>query len=331
MVWFITVLRALAACLITNSHYTGVYPSDFLANGGLLGDVIFFAVSGWCLYNVKASFPRWYGKRVVRCYVPVILITAVYMILGFYSFDAHSAVWWYIYPTYYHFIATIIILYIPFYIFMKVDWLKQRIPFLMLLIAGAYIIWYLLGYDKSYYHIDVVEEPMIRFLFMESMLLGALLRQRDEKIRNRLSWTTVIATIVLFVLYFASKILYSRIPALAPFQIMNQLMIFALLYFVLRLLAGMDGVLSRLPGWIRKGIDILAKITLEIYVVQYYLIDSLRNVLPFPLNWICLTAAILCSAAVLHYISHWIIRSIELLATKIMAVAKKKKGINTNT
>jgi len=66
MIFFITVLRALAACLITNSHYTGIYPSDIIANGGLIGDIIFFAVSGYCLYNVKENFIKWYGKRIIR-------------------------------------------------------------------------------------------------------------------------------------------------------------------------------------------------------------------------------------------------------------------------
>ncbi len=46
MIFFITFLRALATCLITNSQYTGVYPTDIIANGGLLGDILFFAVSG---------------------------------------------------------------------------------------------------------------------------------------------------------------------------------------------------------------------------------------------------------------------------------------------
>lgn len=41
MVLYITFLKALAACLITNAHYTGIYPTDLIANGGLLGDVFF--------------------------------------------------------------------------------------------------------------------------------------------------------------------------------------------------------------------------------------------------------------------------------------------------
>ena len=82
MIFFITVLRALAACLITNAHYTGIYPIEIIANGGLIGDVLFFAVSGYCLYNVKyelspKGFALWYGKRLWRVYPPVILMTFI--------------------------------------------------------------------------------------------------------------------------------------------------------------------------------------------------------------------------------------------------------------
>ena len=58
MVLYITLLRALSAMIITNAHYTGIYPTDLIANGGLLGDVIFFAVSGFCLANIRLNFGR---------------------------------------------------------------------------------------------------------------------------------------------------------------------------------------------------------------------------------------------------------------------------------
>lgn len=99
MVLFITVLRALAACLITNAHYTGVYPTDLIANGGLLGDVLFFAISGYCLFNVKKSFPAWYGKRLVRVYPPVLIATAIYFLIGSYTFAENNLLWWFLYPT----------------------------------------------------------------------------------------------------------------------------------------------------------------------------------------------------------------------------------------
>ena len=151
--FFITVLRALAACLITNAHYTGIYPNDIIANGGLLGDVLFFAVSGYCLCNVSSSFFGWYKKRIWRIYLPVWVGTAVLLALGGYVFETMSFAEWFIYPTYYHFVASIILLYIPFYIIMRVDFFKNHLQSVMIGIAITMLLAYVFVYDKSYYHL----------------------------------------------------------------------------------------------------------------------------------------------------------------------------------
>lgn len=139
MTFFITVLRALAACLITNSHYTGVYPTDLIANGGLFGNVIFFAVSGFCLVNIKESFPKWYAKRLVRLLPATWLMTAIYGIVGLFRIELSlkgifSA---FIFPSCYYFISSILVLYIPFYFIMKYDKLKLHIPQISLAIASV--------------------------------------------------------------------------------------------------------------------------------------------------------------------------------------------------
>lgn len=315
MVFYITVLKALAACLITNAHYTGIYPTDLIANGGLIGDVIFFAVSGYCLSNIKMNFPRWYGKRLIRCYLPVILATAVYMLLGAYSLGEHPFLWWYGYPTYYHFIASIVVLYIPFYIIMSIPKLKENLPWVMAAIGAVYLLVYLFFYDRSYYHIDAVREPMIRFLFMESMLLGAYFKQKDAHYRNRFSGWHVVALVASFVLYFVSKFAFSSGgPVLCHLQIINQVWILVLLYFTLRVFSGLDTRLANMPKWVKGVIGYIATLTLEIYVVQYVLIDWIRPLFGFPLNWIVLTASILAAAVVLHYVCKLILWPFE--ATK---------------
>ena len=317
MVFYITVLKALAACLITNAHYTGIYPTDLIANGGLIGDIVFFAVSGYCLSNIKMRFPRWYGKRLVRCYLPVILATAVYMLLGAYSLADQSFLWWYGYPTYYHFVASIVVLYIPFYIVMAIPKCKANIPLIMAAIGAVYLLVYIFFYDKSYYHIDTVREPMIRFLFMESMLLGAYFKQKDEYYRNRFSFWHIVALLALFVLYFVSKFAFAKGgPELSNLQIINQVLIFVLLYFMLRVFSGLDARLGRMPNGIKKAIGYIATITLEIYVVQYVLIDWIRPLFGFPLNWLALTAAIFAAAVVLHYVCKLILWPFEKVERK---------------
>lgn len=56
---FIFLLRILALILITDFYYEAIYPVSAIANGGFLGVVVFFAISGFCLYPVKQAFPKW--------------------------------------------------------------------------------------------------------------------------------------------------------------------------------------------------------------------------------------------------------------------------------
>lgn len=318
MVFFITFLRAIAACLITNAHYTGIYPTDLIANGGLIGDVIFFAVSGYCLYDVKDSFVHWYSKRLLRCYLPVIIITIVYMALGFYSLSQHSIFWWYCYPTYYHFVASIIVLYVPFYFIMRTDVLKKRIPLIMILLLVLCMAIYISPlYDKSYYHIDNVREPIIRILFMESMLLGAYFKQHFKEITQGLKITKIFGMIITFILYFASKMLFSKVNNISNYQILNWFTIFALLYFVFLFFAGLENKLVKFPKWLKTIINYLATITLEIYVVQYVIIDIIRKRLSFPINWIVLTVSILIAATILHFLCKYLLEGIDFMVTKI--------------
>lgn len=43
---FINLLRVLAAICIPNSHFANAWPVSGIASGGMLADVLFFAISG---------------------------------------------------------------------------------------------------------------------------------------------------------------------------------------------------------------------------------------------------------------------------------------------
>ena len=320
MFFFITCLRALAACLITNTHYGSVYPSSSMAVGGLLGDVIFFAVSGFCLFNVKFNFFKWYGKRLYRIYPSVIIITVIYFCFGFYTFcEGKSFFWWFVYPTNFHFIASIIFLYIPFYIVSKIKFTRNHLWLVMGCVAVIYLIIYIFFYDKSFYRVDFVDEPMIRFIFFESMLLGAWFRNNIGKFQNKFSWLSVAMLIVSSIAYFGTKIFFSKFGLLLAFQCLNQLTLFVLLFSLLWLFTGIDQLLEKLPKTIKKVIDFISKLTLEIYLVQSVLI-RLISPIGFPWNFIAVTASIIIAA----YLLHLICKGFYFLCDKSVKLLKNK-------
>lgn len=324
MFQFIVYLRAICAMIITNAHYEDIYPVSIIANGGLLGDVLFFAISGYCIYNIKDNFIKWYGKRIQRIYPAVWIITVVYLVLGFYHAGSGKELFeLLIYPTYYHFVASIMVLYIIYYviIFMLKRFGRNRSRLLklyMVVVFGIYVLIYLINYDKSYYHIDSVYEPLIRFLFFESMLLGAWFREKSTIITAKIRKSDWIGTIVLFGIYFASKLMFSRYELLAPYQILNQIVLFGLLFYIFRLFAGMEQYYEKLPKVVGIIANNVSGITLEIYLVQYALIPRL-NILGFPVNFILVTMGIWITAMILNKLSSSVINGIS------NAVRRKEK------
>lgn len=73
---------------------------------------------------------------------------------------------------------------------------------------------YCLTFDKSWYHIDVVEEHFIRFLFFGAMLIGAHIREktqdRDTQKLEQNIWKNSGICIVSVILYFAVRLAVPR-------------------------------------------------------------------------------------------------------------------------
>ena len=314
---FIVLMRALATIVITNSHYTGVYPTDLIANGGLLGDVLFFAVSGFCLANTTGNFGRWYMRRFVRVYVPSWLMTLIYMALGAYVVTGmQDIVNFFVWPTHWHFVASIIILYIPsFFVSKHVEMNRRNYGRMALGLFVMQVILYLTVYDTSYYHIDKVREPMIEFLFFQSMLLGLHYRWRcnNEDILSRpISKKLIGGGTALAVIYFASKLAFVKYEALSAFQLLNQMVLWLLLYVLFQIFMGMEETLKTYAdSKVWKGVKFIADRTLEIYLVQYVILDYMK-IGPFPLNWLLLTTTIICSAVCLRWLSQQIIKRIKI-------------------
>ena len=295
-----------------------IYPSDIIANGGLLGDVIFFSVSGFCLSNPKMPFKQWYPKRLWRIYAVVWIATLFYVIVGAWSVNNFvDVVKWFIHPTKYHFIASISLLYIPLYYVTKYMKLNLRNwAFLSIGLLATQLIIYLSVYDTSYYHIDNVRQPMIEFLFFQSMLMGLFFRENlcieSLTVKNSgLLWITLCAFLMV---YFGSKMLFVKQACLSDYQLLNQVILLCCLFVLFLCVNTLEDRLYKIADtkfW--KVVVFLSDRTLEIYCVQYVIIDVVRSWgLAFPLNWVVLTSLILIAATTLHWVSQKVISFVRI-------------------
>jgi len=323
MYYFINYFRAIATVLITNSHYAGIWPIADLAAGGLLGNILFFAASGFCLYNVRESFPKWYLKRILRIYPVMIFFTLLTVLVGDYSLSSgEDAVRLFLFPTNYIFLVWLMLLYVAYYL---VAWLRKHFDktteAVFLGVALVWIAVYFTCIDKSVYCIDDVGQPFILFLYFLSMLAGALFKKYAEKFKEtrRLNVVLLFASLIV---YFGSKIAFSKIQVIVFLQILNQISILAVLYFMFAVFMGLEEKLKKAPAWLNKSVGFIASITLHIYIVQFVVIRRLEGLI-FPLNFVATTAMILLLAAVLYFAEYFVRKG-------ILCLIDKTKRINNN-
>lgn len=315
---FINLLRVLAAICITNSHFANVWPISGIASGGMLGDVLFFAVSGYCLYHSDfrlCDFGRWYIKRIKRIYITVILI--VFLTCCFSGFPTTAEGWirTFIYPTQYHFIASIMVLYIVYYIWMN---LLKRWRVQVWISGAVFVICtvciYVLIFDTNWYHIDVVEDHFIRLLFFAAMLLGAYFReaeQRNKKFADDRVGITGVLSIVSVIIYFGVRMAVPRFE-LYTVQILTWAAIMFALYWIFRWAESLEPFLLKLPGKVNRIFEFLAGITLQIYLVQFPIIERFETII-FPFNLLIITGVVIGAAAAVYWVDQGIQKGMKKL------------------
>ncbi len=315
---FINYLKLIATVLITNSHFKNIWPTSALATGGLLGNVIFMAVSGFLLYNIKTNFVKWFSKRFFRVYPALAIFTLFTVFIGEYPLNnLNDAFKLFVYPTNYIFLVWLLICYCIFYFVVLVD--KKNGKFLETATAFVFLVWilvYVVFYDKSVYRVDNVSEPFILFLYTESMLMGALYKKCRKNFLGGVDLTPkILLTVGCLVAYFASKVIFSRVEALLPLQVVNQLVILVTLFSVFDLFMSLEHVFKKIPEKVNLVVKHISNITLQIYIVQFIVIKYCEKI-PFPINLIVVTLAIIAVATLLYYIEDLIRKLKDYLCTK---------------
>ena len=108
--------------------------------------------------------------------------------------------------------------------------------------------------------------------------------------------------------------LFVKRASISDFQLLNQIVLFISLFFLFRCTYTLEDTLKKnSDSWLWKIVVFLSDHTLEIYCVQYVIIDGVRNMgLSFPINWLVLTTTILLAATLLRWISQKVIKLVNI-------------------
>ena len=303
---FINYIRVIATILITNSHFSNIWPISAMAAGGLLGNILFFAVSGFCLYLIKENFLKWFVKRITRIYPALIIVTLLTVFLGFYRLGSlNDAVRLFVYPTNYIFIVWLMVCYIPFYLLAVLDKkYNKTLEVSFIVVIALWIITYVFFFDKSAYTIDDVEKPFIVFLYFTSMIMGALFRKHYSKF-TKFKATNVVFLGLSLIVYFASKIAFSNGTLISSLQILNQVVILVALYFIVAVFISLESKLEKIPNKVNNVAKYVGGLTLQIYLVQFVIIRKFSS-LVFPLNLVVVVLLILIFASLVYFAEQFI-------------------------
>ena len=297
---FINLMKAVASCLVANSHFDGIWPISALATGGSLGNCLFFAASGFLLGNIKQDFVPWYLKKLVRIYPAVWIATTISLLFRSGISTGHLA-GEYLFLFAYWFLRAIVVLYIPFYFIMKGK-LRERIPIVIGCVAVFYFICYFAFMDIHIWTIE--DDSCFKWIFYFAVfLLGGEYSQRvknHRKIPGKVlsGWMTLAA----FCAFYAFKFALDKVPALMPFQFIEHIFLGVFSYFMLPFMIALEPEFRKVSAskpW--KAVEFISSITLEIFLVMDYVIHFAEK-LSFPLSLVSAAAGIVIAAWLLHLI-----------------------------
>jgi peptidoglycan/LPS O-acetylase OafA/YrhL len=287
-------LMGIAALLIANSHLEPLYPSAWLAADGLIGNLMFFAISGYGIIKSQTSrqskLTTFVPKRILRIYPALWFVTLISLITRFQP-TPHSAgegVRTLIWPTDYGFIANIMIFYV-------IGWWAARLSRSNRnrLHASLTLIWLMATAGLSTFSHFAARTPFgslpglwWSLLFLIGFMGGGALSDgdRDGQAQSLSAQNRSIAVIATTaVIYVALKFSYYRFSIGLPTPIVAaglQGLGVAIAWGLLRQRMAINQLLERLR--IYKPLSWIGKSSLEIYLSHIWFIEMLRT---YQVNW----------------------------------------------
>ena len=316
------VLLCIACGLIVNSHLEQFWPRSFLAVDGLLGNSLFYLMSGFgigsSLLSRSQRFIPFLARRLVRIYPAVII--AVLLFVGLAGGRAYATVnglppWTLdeafralVWPTPFTYVRNIVAIYVIGYV---VAWPRSR-TILYACFATA-IGFFLYGCVRDSAtlgpaaHLGLGSVPTSVYdSFDTALFLGGMIVAGSQTSALRHVWLTATLAAVLCIAYFALKYLMVAQGIAAGFYPVLFLLVAAVSYLALRVLSD-PAIIEplRRVRWLAWTVDLVAGLTLEIYVLHQTLISTLPGLatIQFPFNVILLVLVSVAAAAILRMVT----------------------------
>lgn len=306
---FIVIIKCLATLLITNAHIGPFYPENirFLSFGGALGNALFFFCSGYILTSSikKRDYLFWLLHRIFRIMIPTWIFLTLSSFYHGMTFDIPKFI-----CTPYWFINAIIIFYLLYY-----PIIKHLSDYIIHICISLYFFTIILFYITEHNHWmieECVNNIYIHYLYYFSiMLIGGWISIFKNNILIVKSLKKSILSILFsFSIYMSIK--YNIIHTIYPIYSLQLLLPILLLIFSL-FVYNTSLIICKMH--IKEKVNIVIKrlsnITLEIYLVQFVIMDIFKNII-FPYGLLLVVIFIYLTAELLHNFSLFILKKLKL-------------------
>jgi len=341
-----TALVLCVACgLIVNSHLEAFWPRSFLAVDGLLGNSLFYWMSGFGIGSSLFSRPQRFGpflaRRLVRIYPAVII--AVVLLVGIAGGRAYATVnglppWTLdeafralVWPTPFTYVRNIVAIYVIGYV---VAWPRSKT---VLYASFATVTgFFLYGCVRDFAtlgpgaRLNLGSVPTSVYdAFDTALFLGGMIVAGSRMSPLRHFWASGMLAAVLCIAYFALKYAMVVQGIAAGFYPVLFVLVGTVSYLAIRVLSDPAIIQPlRRVRWLAWGIDLVAGLTLEIYVLHQTLIGTFPGfaTIQFPLNIILLVLISVAAGALLRMVTDPLRRWVDELTRPAVTVSSAADG-----
>ncbi len=303
-------MKAIAAFFITFFHFKESVPQEF-ANifvGGVIGNILFFYCSGYLLKFKEEKFKgEWLVKKIIRLLPSVWVFMLFISICNFFRNNISEIPWFsWIYPTKYWFINAIIAFFLTAYLlkwYLTSDkrirnWkhiLRQRYIYIGAIFILAHIFWFfnfIWRPNKIIMDAQGIECWFYYFLFF---LWGFYTKQTETSIKGK--WQQALLFPFSIIIFYTYKKSATYLDWLMDLQFIFIPILLVFVTYSARHFA--VWIFNKnLPCCIKTAFVCISNLTLDIYIVQVYLMSWLMPKFIFPLNVFILFAVIfICAMA----------------------------------